>query len=253
MRGKVIIVGGGPGDPKLITVKGLEALASADVIIYDRLAPKELLARAKSDCEIIYAGKGPGDHALEQDEINQLMVKKAIEGKVVVRLKGGDPYTFGRGEEECEYVISHGVPCEVVPGVPSFVGSSAYAGIPLAGRGFASSFAVITGHLAGSKDFDAYLERIKAIAASVDMIVILMGVSNLDKVLTAIAEVKGPGTYAAAVMNATLQGQLTVCGRITDVVEAWRRGLIKNPAVIYVGAGVKLRERLWRTGAELCT
>jgi len=253
LAGKVMIVGAGPGDSTLITVKALEAIRAADAIIYDRLVPQELLGYAKEGCIKIYAGKGPGRHELSQDEINRLLVKLASEGKLVVRLKGGDPYTFGRGEEECAFVMSHNIECEVVPGIPSFVGASAYAGIPLAGRGFASSFAVITGHLAEGKDYEDYLRKLRLLAEGADTLVILMGISNLDALLDVIKEVRGSEETAAAVMWATTRRQVTVVGTLSSLREAWSKGVITNPAVIYIGKAVSERVRLWRRGAEYFT
>lgn len=253
MPTKVLIVGAGPGDPALITVRALEAIKTADAIVYDRLVPVELLSYAKPEAVKIYVGKEPQKHEMKQEEINELLVKLARECKLVVRLKGGDPYTFGRGEEECEFLISNNVECEVVPGIPSFVGASAYAGIPLAGRGFASSFAVITGHLAEGKDMKEYLEKVKTLAQAADMIVILMGVKNLELILSEIAKARGWDEPAAAVIWATTERQLTVVGTISSLLDAWRRGVIINPAVIYVGRGVNKRVKLWRRGAEYST
>ncbi|ADL19607.1 Uroporphyrin-III C-methyltransferase [Acidilobus saccharovorans 345-15] len=248
-----MIVGAGPGDPTLITVKALETIKAADVIVYDRLIPTELLSHAKPGAIKIYVGKEPQRHEMSQEEINELLMRLAREDKLVVRLKGGDPYTFGRGEEECEFLLSNNVECEVVPGIPSFVGASAYAGIPLAGRSFASSFAVITGHLAEGKDMKEYLGRVRSLAQAADMLVILMGVKNLDLILSEIAKVRGWDEPAAAVMWATTERQLTVAGTMSSLLDAWRRGVIINPAVIYVGRGVNKRVKLWRRGAEYST
>ncbi len=249
MKGKVVIVGAGPGDPELITVKGLKALRSADVVVYDRLAPRGLIAEVKEGCELIYAGKEPGRAELSQDEINRILAAKALEGKLVVRLKGGDPYVFGRGEEECEYVMSAGVPCEVVPGIPSFIGASAYAGIPLAGRGFSSAFSVVTGQVADRSMQEAHLDRIERLAAASDMLVILMGVRELSRILRSVARVKEPKEPAAAVMWATTPQQRVVAGALEDLIAQVEAGNIQNPAVIYVGRGVTWRGRLWRADA----
>ena len=145
-KGKVSLVGAGPGDPKLITIKGVQCITDADVIIYDRLVNPTLLNHAKPDAELIYAGKSPAGHVLTQDEINLVLVQKAQEGKTVVRLKGGDPFVFGRGGEEAEILVEHGIPYEIVPGITSAIAAPEYAGIPVTHRNYASSFAVITGH-----------------------------------------------------------------------------------------------------------
>ena len=243
--GKVVLVGAGPGDPELITVKGLKALASADVVVYDRLVSPELLAAAKPGAELIYVGKEPGRAEMPQEKINELLVSKALEGKLVVRLKGGDPYIFGRGEEECAYVISRGVPCEVVPGVPSFVGASAYAGIPLAGRSFSSAFAVVTGRVAEGGDQRAHVRRVAEVSRLVDMLVILMGVREGPEILGEVLRVRGDEP-SAVVEWATTPRQRTVTGTVSSVAELLASGAVKNPAVIFVGRGVLLRGSLWR-------
>src|SRR6056297_2083281 len=151
MKQQVYLVGAGPGDPGLITINGIEAIRAADVIVYDYLATPELLNNAKNEAELIYAGKKGGDHTLSQDEINELIVDKAREGKTVTRLKGGDPFVFGRGGEEIERLIDAGISFNIVPGVTSAIAAPAYAGIPLTHRRFASSATFVTGHEDPSK------------------------------------------------------------------------------------------------------
>lgn len=254
MKGKVYLVGAGPGDPGLITVKGLTVLRAADVVVYDRLVPSELLKEVKPGCELIYAGKSPGHHELSQEEIERLLVDRARRGLLVVRLKGGDPYTFGRGEEECEYVLSQGVDCEVVPGVPSYIGAAAYAGIPLAGRVYGSMMVLATGHVAGGDaELDRYLERLAEVSRLADNVVVLMGASTAGKVLRAIMRGKGPDAPAAAVMDATMPSQVTISGTISELVARSERGEIRNPAVIVVGPAVLARGRLWRADAGRST
>ncbi len=243
LNGTVVIVGAGPGDPGLITVKGLDYVKRADVVVYDRLIPKELLGHARSNAELIYVGKEPGFHRYSQDDINRLLYRKALEGKLVVRLKGGDPYTFGRGEEECMFLMERGIECRVVPGIPSYVGASAYAGIPLTSRGVSSSFAVITGREAEGKQRSVDVE---GLVGSADTLVILMGVSNLPAILDRIAGVVGWSRPAAVVANATMRDQRTIVGDLRGVYRAWSMGEITNPAVIIVGDVVRLRSRLWR-------
>jgi uroporphyrin-III C-methyltransferase len=244
-QGKVVIVGAGPGDPELITVKGLKYLLQADVIVYDRLIPRELLDLAKPGAEKIYVGKEPGRHVMSQDEINRLLVRKAREGKLVVRLKGGDPYVFGRGEEECIFVQDHGVECEVVPGVPSFIGAAASACIPLTSRGVSSSFAVVTGREAEDKPRRGMV-RLDEVAKSVDTVVVLMGATRSYEILNTIGRVVGYTKPAAAVINATMPSQEVIEGTIAELMQAAREGRIRNPAVIVVGDVVKLREKLCR-------
>ncbi|AEM39240.1 uroporphyrin-III C-methyltransferase [Pyrolobus fumarii 1A] len=243
-RGKVWIVGAGPGDPELITVKGLRLIREADVIVYDRLVHPALLREARSDAELIYVGKAPGRHTMTQDEINKLLVEKALEGKMVVRLKGGDPYVFGRGEEECAYVIEHGVECEVVPGVSSAVAVPAYAGIPVTSRWCASSFAVVTGMEAAEKEKPRV--DYARIAAAVDTIVVLMGVSRLEEITRSMLRGRAGDTPAAVIERGTLPEQRVVVGTLADIASKAREAGIQPPAVLVVGEVVRLRDRLWK-------
>ncbi len=243
-RGKVWIVGAGPGDPELITVKGLRVLREADVVVYDRLVHPALLREARSGAELIYVGKAPGRHTMTQDEINRLLVEKALEGKRVVRLKGGDPYVFGRGEEECAYVLEHGVDCEVVPGVTSATAVPAYAGIPVTSRWMASSFAVVTGMEAAGKERPRV--DYARIASAVDTVVVLMGVSRLEYIASRMAEARGPETPAALIEKGTLPEQRVVVSTLGGIARAAREAGVEPPAVLVVGDVVKLRDRLWR-------
>ena len=181
MKGKVYLVGAGPGDYKLLTLKGLECIRKADVIVYDRLANINYLKEAKKGCEFINVGKASSHHLLPQDQINRLIADKALEGKIVTRLKGGDPYVFGRGGEEGELLKAEGIEFEVVPGVTSAIGGLCYAGIPITHRDHASSFHVITGHL--RKDGKENPEiNWNALANMKGTLVFLMGVSNLKNI-----------------------------------------------------------------------
>jgi len=245
LPGVVYVVGAGPGDPELITVKGLRLLRSADVVLYDRLVSRELLREVKEGAELIYVGKAPGRHTLSQDEINRLLVEKARQGLVVVRLKGGDPYVFGRGEEECMYVRSHGIECIVVPGVTSAIAGPAYAGIPVTHRGLASSFAVATGREAEGKERRSV--DYAALAKAADTLVILMGVGNLEKIVSELLDAGvDPGTPVAIVEDATLPTQRVTVAPLDRIVEEARRRGVRPPAVIVVGRVVELREKLWR-------
>ncbi|MBI2287813.1 MAG: uroporphyrinogen-III C-methyltransferase, partial [Chloroflexi bacterium] len=232
-----------PGDPGLISKKGLDYLAQADVLVYDRLLDERLLDSACSDVERIYVGKSPGAHALEQTEINQLLVKKAREGKVVVRLKGGDPFVFGRGGEEAEVLARQHIPFEVVPGVTSAVAVPAYAGIPLTHRGLASSFAVVTGH----EDPDKASSSIawEKLATGVDTIVFLMGMENLPQIVVQLLKYgRRPETPVAVIENGTRPEQKTEVGSLADIVAKAERRHLSSPAVIVVGEVVRLREKL---------
>lgn len=179
-KGKVYLVGAGPGDPKLITVYGVECIQKADVIAYDRLINKELLKYAKKDATLIFCGKLPGKHELIQEQINDLLVKHALNGKVVTRLKGGDPFVFGRGGEEAEVLARHAIPYEVVPGITSGISAPAYAGIPVTHRDYATSFAVVTGHGRAEKGTDHI--NWSALAQGIDTIAFYMGIGNLPQI-----------------------------------------------------------------------
>src|SRR6185312_17147791 len=178
--GKVYLVGAGPGDVDLITVKGLRCIQEADVILYDRLINKELLSYAKPGTDLIYCGKLPNYHAMIQETINHFLVKYAKQGKVVTRLKGGDPFVFGRGAEEAEVLANQGIPFEVVPGITSGIAAPAYAGIPVTHRDHATSFAIVTGHGREEKRKD-YLNW-SALAQGIDTIAFYMGVGNLPHI-----------------------------------------------------------------------
>ena len=241
--GKVYLVGAGPGDPRLISQRGLECLAQADVVIYDRLLDERLLDSVPLSAEKIYAGKKSGEHTSEQAEINQLLVDKAAEGKIVVRLKGGDPFVFGRGGEEAEALKDNQIPFEVVPGVSSAVAVPAYAGIPVTHRGLASSFAVITGHEDPGKDRSSIAWE--KLATGVDTLVFLMGMGNLPEIVAKLlAHGRPADTPVAVIKDGTRAEQKTVVGSLTDIVARVKKHRLSSPAVIVVGEVVKLREKL---------
>ena len=236
--GIVYIVGGGPGDPGLITVKGLDCLRRADVVLYDRLVSQELLAEVSLQVEIIDVGKEPKRHRRSQDEINALLIEKAREGKVVVRLKGGDPFVFGRGGEECQALAEAGIPYEVVPGVSSAIAVPAYAGIPVTQRGVTTAFAVVAGHT-GSADSSIDWGAISRIGT----IVFLMGVEHLPEIIQAlILHGRAVETPAALIQEGTTINQLIVTGTLADIVEKSRD--IHPPAVLIVGEVVRLQHQL---------
>jgi len=243
--GRVYIVGAGPGDPELLTLKAVRLLREADVVVYDRLIPEEALSYAKPGAELVYAGKQPGRHALTQEEINRLLLEKACQGKTVVRLHGGDPYVFGRGEEECMYLLSRGVSCEVVPGISSVTAGPAYAGIPVTSRGVASSFAAATGREAPGKERrHVYYGRLMK---AVDTLVVVMGVGSLEAIVREMLEEGVPPSLPVAIVEkASTPRQRVVVGTLGDIVEKARRAGVEPPAVIVFGEVVRLRDRLWR-------
>ncbi|AEF94398.1 uroporphyrin-III C-methyltransferase [Desulfotomaculum nigrificans CO-1-SRB] len=242
-KGIVYLVGAGPGDPGLITVKGLECIRKADVLVYDRLASPRLLAYARPDAEKIYVGKSPDRHAMAQEEINQLLVDKAKEGKVVTRLKGGDPFVFGRGGEEAELLVENGLPFEVVPGITSAISVPAYAGIPVTHRGYTSTLAIITGNEDPTKD-DSSIAWDK-LATSAGTMVFLMGMGNLPKICARLIEFgRSPDTPVALIRWGTRPEQRTITGTLDDIYAKAIRAQFKNPAIIIVGEVVKLRDKL---------
>jgi uroporphyrin-III C-methyltransferase len=237
----VYIVGAGPGDPDLITVKGLACLRRADVVLFDRLAPPELLAEARPGAELIDVGKQPRRRRRSQDEINTLLVEKAQAGLMVVRLKGGDPFVFGRGGEECQALAEAGVPFEVVPGVSSAIAVPAYAGIPVTQRGVSGAFTVLTGHTAEDGEFDW------AAVPAAGTLVLLMGVQHLAEITRRLIEHgRSPDTPAAVIEQGTTPNQRVVVGTLADIAE--RAARIEPPATTVVGGVVALREQMaWFT------
>ena len=241
MSGKVYLVGAGPGDTGLLTLKGRAALERADAVIYDFLANEDLLRYTPSGCEKICVGKRPGEKTLLQEEINELLVSKAIEGKVVVRLKGGDPFIFGRGGEEAQALARAGVPFEVVPGISSGYAAPAYAGIPLTHRELSSSVTFLTGHEHPSKSSNSIDWARHAKGA--DTLVLFMGVRNLPEISAALIQAgRAPNTPAAVIRWGTRSGQQTVTGTLADI--AARAEDVEAPAVIMVGDVVGLRDEL---------
>ena len=252
--GTVFLVGAGPGDPKLITVGGADALKAADVVVYDRLAHPSLLDYARPDAERVYVGKQADRHAMKQDAINALLAARALAGQAVTRLKGGDPFVFGRGGEEAEYLRERGVPFVVLPGVTSAIAAPAYAGIPVTHRDLASSFAVITGH---ERD-DARESGTRApgraegrrrwdkIAHAADTLLFLMGVENLEEIAAQLVDHgRDPSTPVALVRWGTWAGQQeTLTGTLDDIVRKVREAGFQAPAVTVVGDVVTLREKL---------
>lgn len=238
---KVVLVGAGPGDPGLLTIRGREELARADTVVYDALADARLLAYARKDAELIYVGKIAGQHSLPQEEINQLLVSKAQEGKNVVRLKGGDPYIFGRGGEEGEFVAAAGIPFEEVPGISSAIAAPAYAGIPLTHRDFVSSVMLITGHEKPDKKQSAHNWR--AFVETGATLVFVMGMRNLASICASLLEAgMNPAMPAAVIYRGATPMQRTIVASLQDLPQAAAQ--LANPAIIVIGRVVNLRESL---------
>lgn len=248
-NGKVYLVGAGPGDPGLITLAAQMAMVEADVVVKDRLASDELLRFGPA--EVIDAGKGPGDHRMTQDEINSLLIRLAGEGRTVVRLKGGDPFVFGRGGEEALALAQAGIEFEIVPGVTSAVAVPAYAGIPVTHRGLATSFAVITGHEADDKSESGI--KWDRVSTGVDTLVFLMGVGNLPVIVeNLIANGRSAETPAAVIERGTTPRQRVVVGTLADIVGKCDEARVKAPAITVVGEVVRLRDRIeWFEAAPL--
>lgn len=243
MPGKVYLVGAGPGDPGLITVKALECLKRAEVVVYDRLVDNSLLANAPADAEMIYVGKSGRVHAKEQHEINRILVDNGLAGKMVVRLKGADPLVLGRGGEEAEELVAAGIPFEIVPGITSAIGAPTYAGIPVTHRDFASSFAVVTGHEDPTKEASSI--NWEKLATGVDTLVFLMGMGNLPLIVGKLTECgRAPTTPVALIREGTTPRQQTLVGTLDTIVEKAETAGFKPPVTIVVGEVVRLREKL---------
>lgn len=240
---KVYLIGAGPGDPGLLTLKGKACLEAADVVVYDALANDVLLNYVRPEAERIYVGKVAGNHALPQHEINALIIRKAKEGKVVARLKGGDPYIFGRGGEEAEELLDAGVPFEEVPGISSTIAGPAYAGIPLTHRAFASSVTIITGHEDPGKPDSVH--NWPALARSASTLVFVMGMKNLPSIARNLMEAGMPADTPAALVHwGTTVRHRSLVSTIGELPEAAVRAGFTNPSVIVVGHVCTLHDRL---------
>jgi len=249
--GMVCLAGTGPGDPGLVTVKTLDLIRRAEVIVYDHLASPKLLSEAPASAEMIYVGKEASRHTLPQEKINDLLVERAKAGKLVVRLKGGDPFIFGRGGEEAEHLAAHKVPFEVVPGITSAIAVPAYAGIPLTHRDFTPAVAFITGHERPEKEESTIPWR--ELATGPGTLVFLMGVKNIPFICSTLMEFGRPAETPAAVIRwGTLNTQRTITGTLEDIPRRVEEAGLKPPAIIVVGEVVRLRERLnWFEGRPL--
>lgn len=241
-KGKVYIVGAGPGDPELITLKAVKCLAAADVILYDRLVNPDLLEHAKEEAEFIYCGKIPGNHSVPQEVIQKLLIQKSLEGKTVVRLKGGDPFIFGRGGEEAEALARLGIAFEIVPGITAGIAAPAYAGIPVTHREYGGSFAFVTGHCTTGKPDNI---RWEYLAKGVDTISIYMGIKNLPYICSQLQSCgKNPQTPIAVIEQGTTMNQRIVTGTLETIVETVKSEAVTNPAMIIIGEVVNLSQRL---------
>ena len=238
--GKVYLTGAGPGDIELLTVKALRVIKEADVIIYDRLANPDILEAAKNGCEFVYVGKEDGRHIMPQDEINETIYQNALKHENVVRLKGGDPFVFGRGGEEALYLFERDIKFDIIPGITSAISAPAYAGIPVTHRGVAVSFRVVTGHESPNKKTSQIpWENFK----TDDTIVFLMGLHNLPKISQKLIEIGKDSDYPVAVISkGTTPEQSVVVGTLENIVEKAKD--VPTPALIVVGRVVELRDQL---------
>jgi uroporphyrin-III C-methyltransferase len=240
--GIVYLIGAGPGDPDLITVKGLRCLRSADVVLYDRLISPELLKEARTDALLIYVGKGPGHHTMPQEQINAAMISYAQRGQTVVRLKGGDPFVFGRGGEEAQVLMEAGIPFEVIPGITSAIAVPAYAGIPVTHRDYTTSFTVVTGHEGRSASPSVNWEALAALGGT---LVVLMGVTSLPDFTRHL--IKGgmdDMTPAAIIQEGTTPRQRIVYGTVANIAERASQAGLTAPALTVIGRVVEVSETL---------
>ena len=236
-RNKVYIIGAGPGDWELISVKGLKRLKEADVVIYDFLASKELLRFVKKSAQVICVGKADGLHLLEQVRINKLLYEKAKSGKIVARLKGGDPFVFSRGIEEALYLKRKKIDFEIIPGITSALAAPESFGIPLTKKGKYSSLAVLTGRKSNGESIDA---------PSADTLVYVMGVSNVKNIIKALRKSKRKGsTPCAFIERATTQYERIITGNLDNIVEKAQKYVVRAPAVFVVGEAVKYGKKIY--------
>jgi len=246
MTGKVFLVGAGPGDPGLITLRAVELIKKADVVLYDRLVSKKILSMIPKKAKAVYVGRTVGDDYKHQDSTNDLMVKYAKTKRCIVRLKGGDPIMFGRGGEEAEYLKKHKIRFEIIPGITSGIGSATYAGIPLTHRKFASSVVFVTGH----EDFEKSKEAVrwKRLAKSTDTIVIMMGLSRIGIICKQLSSGgMDKKTPVAVIQNGTTPKQKMIIGTVSNIAQKVTRAKIEPPSIIIIGKVVSLSKTIgWR-------
>ena len=249
MKGKVYIVGAGPGDAGLLTLKALDLIKSADIVLYDRLVSDDILKMIPSNVQKVYVGRNVGDDYAHQEETNKLMVHHAKDGRKVVRLKGGDPFIFGRGGEEAEFLRENDIDFEIVPGISSATASPAYAGIPLTHRLLSSSVAIVTGHEDAKKD--ELTVRWKELANAVDTIVVLMGMGRLKQIVDDLVSAgMSEDTDVAIIENGTTKEQKVLLGNLSNIVGKVKNSDIKPPAIIVIGRVAGLAEKLDWLGAK---
>lgn len=241
-KGKVYLVGAGPGDEELLTVKAADVIKSAEVIVYDRLVSDSILSKIPDDIEKINVGKNAGNHPVPQHEINRILLDKASEGKTVVRLKGGDPFVFGRGGEELELLNENGIPFEVVPGITSAIAAAAYAGIPVTHRDFCSSLHIITGHVKDGENLDIDYDSLVKLKGT---LIFMMSVASFPKIAEGLIEAgMNPDTDAAVVENGTRPNQRKFVTKLCDISKVIEENQVKSPAIIVVGKVCALSEKL---------
>ena len=246
MKSKVFIVGAGPGDPKLITLKAVEVIKSADAVLYDRLVSKKIIGMIPKKAEKVYVGRDVGNDYEHQNKTNELMLRYAKRNKNVVRLKGGDPFIFGRGGEEAEFLKQHKIKYEIVPGITSGIGSAEYSGIPLTHRDHASSVVFVTGHEDAKKTKEAV--NWKKLAKAVDTIVIMMGLSRLEiiceKLISGGLDKKTP---VAVIQNGTTDEHRMIKGNLLNISKRVEQARVKPPSIIIIGKVVDLSDKIgWR-------
>lgn len=241
-KGKVYLVGAGPGDEELLTVKAADVIKKADVIVYDRLISDGILSKIPDNAEKIYVGKNAGNHPVPQHEINKILLAKALEAKIVVRLKGGDPFVFGRGGEELEFLHQNGIPFEVVPGITSAIAAAAYAGIPVTHRDFCSSLHIITGHVKDGGNPDIDYESLVKLKGT---LIFMMSVASFPQIAQGLIEAGMESDMDAAVIeNGTMPNQRKFVSKLCDIPKVIAENQVKSPAIIIVGKVCSLSEKL---------
>jgi uroporphyrin-III C-methyltransferase len=251
MIGIVYICGAGPGDPKLMTVRAMELLKNCDVILYDRLVGQEIIEQIPKSAERVYVGRAVGDPTTHQRRTNELMAKYAKKGKTVLRLKGGDPFIFGRGAEEAEYLLERQVPFEIIPGITSAIAGPAYAGIPLTHRRHSSAVVIATGHEGVDNKGDVSVDW-KKLAGAVDTVVVMMGIGQLEQIAKDLMEggMKG-STKIAIIENGTTEKQRVAMGTLATAARVAQKSGIKPPAIVVVGRVASLHEKIaWFGGGK---
>lgn len=240
MKGKVYLVGSGPGDPELLTIKARRLIGEADVILYDRLVNPEILNLSKKEAKRVFVGKAPGSHTIDQESINNIIASEAENNSVVVRLKGGDPFVLGRGGEEARALRKRKIPFEIVPGVTSAIAVPEAAGIPITDRAASSSFTIVSGHRAkGRTGPEIDFSKIES-----DTVVILMGLGNIEQIVEQLKKKRDEKMPVAVIEQGTTMNERTVIGTLGDIVEKVKDMNIRAPTVIVVGDVVNLRREI---------